>query len=138
MALIVAPTAGFDSLVSLADADAYHASMGATPWSAADTDAREAALRKATLYISGRRVKAVYLDPVHANVKAATSEAALRALDGSLYADQAPQAVVSESVGPVSVTYSDPRNGGRPRFPIIDDLLAGLTAGTLTLPVVRA
>lgn len=137
MALIVAPAEGYNSFVTLAEADAYHA--GATAWSGAAPEAREAALRKGTLYVRSRRVRVVHLDPVvHENVKAAACEAALRALDGTLYADQPAQAVVSESVGPLSVTYSDPRNGGRPRFPVIDDLLAGLTAGTLTLPVVRS
>lgn len=39
---------GADSYLSLADADAHHAAMGAAAWPAAPAAAREAALRRAT------------------------------------------------------------------------------------------
>lgn len=134
--LVVAPADGWDSLVSLADADAYCLRMGVDGWALADDAKREAALRRAAQYLVARRIKAQYLKPVHERVKAAACEAALRALDGSLFADVPAQAVTSESVGPISVSYAAPANGGRARFTVIDDLLLGLTevgAGTLSI-----
>lgn len=137
--LIVAPADGWDSLVSLADADAYHARMGNDAWALADESKREAALRRAAQYLSAKRIRAQYLDPVHERVKAAASEAAARALDGGLYADIPAQAVTSESVGPISVSYAAPANGGRARFTVIDDLLLGLTESAQGhIPLVRA
>lgn len=139
MTLIVAPAEGANALVSLADADAYLADMGVAQWALASASAREAALRRGSLYVISRRVRPACLSPtVHPNVANAACEAALRALDGTLYADLEAQPVRSESVGPLSTTYADPRNGGRPRFPVIDDLLQGLTEGALTLGVVRS
>jgi hypothetical protein len=56
MALIVAPAEGYDSLVSLADANAYCADMGHAGWTDAD-EAREAALRRATQYLLTRAAR---------------------------------------------------------------------------------
>lgn len=130
MALIVAPADGFDSLVSLADANAYCTAMGHAAWTGTD-EAKEAALRRATQYLlSHYAIKAEYLDPVHKNVAAACSEAALRALTGTLYTDVSASTVTSKTVGPISVTYAEnQRNGGQTRFVLIDDLLRGLTDG---------
>ena len=136
--LIVAPANGYDSLVSLADADAYHQRMGASAWAAGGEADREAALRRATQYVEARRVKFQYLQPVHERVKAAVCEAALRALDGSLYEDIDAQSVRSESVGPITISYGFPRNGGRKAFPVIDDLLKGLVESAGGLKVERA
>jgi len=137
MALIVAPDDGFDSLASVDFSDAYHANLGHPAWAGLQQPAKEAALRQATQYILGRRVLPEFIDPVHVNVKAATAEAALRASAGALYADIDPQAVVSETVGQISTTYAQPGNGGRMRFPVIDDLLRGLTDGAFTVKLVR-
>lgn len=138
MALVVAPAANWDSIVSLADADAYHARMGNAQWAAASDALREAALRRAAFFIRARRVYPQYLDPVHANVQAAACEAALRALDGTLYEDVEAQAVTQETVGPISVSYTDRGTWGRRRFPVIDDLLQGLALGSGQIPVMRA
>lgn len=135
--LNVIPSPGWDSLVSLAQANTYHQKMGNEAWAQAGEPAREAALRRATQYIVARQVKVQYLDPLHENVLAATCEAAARALDGSLYADIDPQAVTSERVGSIAVTYAD-RNGGKKKFPIVDDLLRGLTMGGGMIKVGRA
>ncbi len=129
MALIVAPSEGFDSLVSLAYANDYASKMGYGSWAGTDS-AKESALRRATQYLLARyRIKARYLDPVHKNVADACCESALRSLTGDLYTDVAASAVTSESVGPISVSYAAPVNGGQTRFAIIDDLLRGLLDG---------
>lgn len=136
MALTVAPADDFDSLVSLEDAGAYFAAMG-VDWTGADSQ-KEANLRRATQYLMTRyRVRDEYLNPVHQNVEAACCELAVRASAGDLYVDVEPSAVVSETVGPISTTYAH-RNGGQTRFAIVDDLLAGLTAGGASIPLIRA
>jgi hypothetical protein len=137
MALVVFPSEDWDSLVSVDFSDTYHANYGNAQWAALASDAKEAALRRATQYIMGRRVLAHYLNPLHWNVKAATVEAALRAADGSLYADVGAQAVVSETVGPISTTYAASTTGGRMTFPVIDDLLRGLTDGAWNVRLER-
>lgn len=102
MALTIAPAEGYDSYVSIADADAYAASMGRSAWPADEAD-KETALRRATQYV---RVtyspKAEYLDPVHKNIEAATVEAALRSISGELMADVKPAAVIEKTMGPMA------------------------------------
>lgn len=125
--LTVAPAEGFDSLVSLVDANAYHDAMG-NAWTGSD-DEKEKALRRATQYLLARyRIWSAYFDPVHKNVAAACCELALRAMAGDLYVDVDPSGVISETVGPIRTTYAL-RNGGQTRFTIVDDLLAGMTEG---------
>lgn len=124
MTLVIAPDDGFDSHVSVTDADAYVTKMGLSGWPATEAD-KEKLLRRATQYISLKyEPKAQYLDPVHANIKAATVEAAVRAAD--LWTDVDASAVVSETIGPLSTTYAQPRNGGQKTFPVIDNLMRGL------------
>ena len=132
MALIVAPAAGAESYISVADATAYHAARGNAAWAALPDDtAREQKLRIATdfmgqLYGSrwkGSRVSAAQtLDwprygvcsngfPVDSTivpvaVANACAELALRAIDGDLAPDLGAQ-VKQETVGPISVTYAD-------------------------------
>lgn len=127
--LTVAPDAGFDALVSIADADDYCARMGHGIWATKDADAKEVALRVATQYIQSRyTVRPEFLDPVHTNVQAACCEAALKSLSGALYADVSPQVVTGETVGPITVTYDATlRNGGQVRLALVEDLLRGLT-----------
>jgi hypothetical protein len=137
--LIVAPLEGYDSFVSLDQANAYHQSMGNAAWSGAD-EAKEAALRRATQYVrSHYRLRADALAPVHRNVAEATAELALRALTGELYADVDSALVVEETVGPITTKYAH-RAGGQKRFAIVDDLLAELIvgAGTGSIPIYRA
>lgn len=137
-----------DSYASRADADTYHAERGNAAWAAASTDARDAALRKATQYLDtryrwvGTRLTLAqalewprYFVPrigypsgwpqtpvVHACI-----ELALRALDTDLLADDEGRDVLSESVGPISVTYA-PKGGGV-RYPVVDRLVSRLTIG---------
>lgn len=128
MSLTVAPTDGYDSLVSLADAEAYMAKMGHA-WAGAD-ELKEQYLRRATQYLlTDYAIKPEYLDPVHSNVASACCEAALRASTGRLFEDVAAQHVTAVKVGPIEREMSAPANGGQRRFAVIDALLRGLTAG---------
>lgn len=138
MALIVAPTEGYDSLVSLADADAYWQRMGGAVWAAQSEPVREAALRRGTMYVLARNVKPQYLDPVHARVAAAVCEASVLAASGELYGVIDAKPVLREQVGELAVSYGQPTNGGRARFPVIDDLLRGLAAGSGRVELVRS
>lgn len=124
MTLVVAPSEGYDSYVSVADADQYVADMGLAGWPTVQAD-KENLLRRATQYISLKyEPKAQYLDPVHANIKAATVEAALRASD--LWVDTDDQAIIEDTMGPMTTKYTDPKNGGQKTFPVIDNLMRGL------------
>jgi len=136
--LIVFPAEDSDSLVSVEFADKYHSDLGNKAWGSLSEPDKESALRRGTQYILARRVKEQYLNPLHYNVKAATAEAALRASDGTLYADVEAQAVVSETVGPISTTYAASTTGGQMTFPVIDDLLRGLTESAFVVRLVRA
>lgn len=124
MTIIVAPDEGYTSFLSVAEADTYVADMGLTGWPTVQAE-KETLLRRATQYITlAYAPLARYLDPVHANIKAATVEAAVRAAD--LWTDVDASAVVSETIGPLSTTYAQPRNGGQKTFPVIDNLMRGL------------
>ena len=142
------PTA--ETYVSVADADAYHAAMGNAGWAGADA-VKEPALRRAAQYIDtfyrfrGNRLTDVAAPPVDAQalqwprdivstwpireLVAATCELALRALAGTLFADQSGGDVVSETVGPISVTYAETGLGGQTRYAVADALLGQFTAG---------
>lgn len=137
MALIVAPADGYDTLVSAADADAYWESMGGAWLDFLPAD-REAALRRGTQYVLARNIKPQYLDPVHTRVAAATCEAAMLHVSGELYGVIDAKPVLREQVGAIAVIYGMPSNGGRARFPVIDDLLRGLIVGGGVVELVRA
>jgi len=137
MALIVAPADGYDTLVSAADADAYWESMGGAWLDFLPAD-REAALRRGTQYVLARNIKPQYLDPVHTRVAAATCEAAMLHVSGELYGVIDAKPVLREQMGEIAVSYGMPSNGGRARFPVIDDLLRGLAMGTGMVGLVRA
>jgi len=160
--------ANADSYPSLAYALAYHAAKGNAAWASATDANRETALRRATTWLDGTyrahwtgyRVNgrlqalewprsdvvdigdyAVDYMTIPPEILRATCEAALRELatPGSLSPDVTDAAiVVSEKVGPISVTY---RGGGgtagqRPILTVIDDILSGLLSirrGTATL-----
>lgn len=124
MTLIIAPAQGYDSFVSVADADAYVLSMGLTGWPADDAE-KETLLRRATQYITVKYAPlAAFLDPVHANIEAAVVEAAVRAAD--LWADVDSSAVIEETIGPMTTKYAEPVNDGQKAFPVIDGLMRGL------------
>lgn len=123
MTFIVAPAEGYNSFVSIADADQYVADMGLTGWPSDQTE-KETLLRRATQYIALKYDPLPeYLVPVHRNIKAATVEAAVRAAE--LWTDVDPSAVVAETIGPLSTTYAEPKNGGQKTFPVIDNLMRG-------------
>lgn len=135
MPVAVYPAQGYDSFISLADANAYLASLGYAQWAAATEPAREAALRRGTQYVFSRRLVSEalwdttttpHMARVHPNVAAATAEAAVRHINGQLYADIDPTPVVEKTVGPLTLRYGQPTNGGVRKFPVIDDLLYGL------------
>lgn len=126
MTIIVAPDEGYTSFVSVAEADTYVADMGLTGWPTAQAE-KETLLRRATQYITVKYAPlAAFLDPVHANIEAATVEAAVRAAD--LWADVDSSAVIEETIGPMTTKYAEPVNGGQKSFPVIDGLMRGLGA----------
>ncbi len=137
-----------DSYASRADADAYHAARGNAAWAAASTDARDAALRLATQYLDTRYrwvgnrstlTQALewprYFVPKlgypsgwpQPRVVNACIELALRALSVDLLADDEGRDVLSEQVGPISVTYGP--TGGGVRYPVADLLVSPLVLG---------
>ena len=113
--------------------------MGNTGWTGADS-AREAALRRATQYLLARySIRPASLDPVHKDVAAACCEAALRALNGTLYQDVQAQAVIRETIDVITTEYSEPRNGGQTRIAIVDDLLRQhVVGGAGQISLIRA
>ncbi len=146
MALTVEDGAGLanaEAYVSVSDAGTYHTAMGNTGWTGTDA-VKEVALRRATQYIDSHyRFRGVALTSTQAlafprdlgltwpirSLSHATCELALRALSGTLHADQDDRAVVSEKIGPIEVGYAAPQFGGQTRYAVVDDLLAPLTAG---------
>lgn len=157
--------AAAESYVSVADATTYLTARGVadSAFKSKDTTAKEAALRKATTYIDSyytfKGTKATeaqalqwprydvwafgYLvsnSIVPQRVKDACCELALKAIAADIAPDIEPQKVVAESVGPLSVTYSDnQRNSGRKQFDLVDMLLEPmLSSGQGSVPVVRA
>lgn len=143
-----------DSYVALVYAAAYHTAMGNPAWSAADPAVQESALRRATQYLDTRyRFAGEQLTTAQAlawprdvapwpvkRVMDACCELALRALSGPLYSDQDASAVTRETVGPITVEYANPQDGGQVRFAVVDDMLRSLTAGggRMSLRIERA
>lgn len=156
MALIVAPTAGAESYISVADADTYHAARGNAAWAALPTEQKEQALRKACDYMesvygaswAGYRLVAdqplswprsmaprvgVYgtqywpSSPIPAQIGKANAELGLRASTGELAADQS-RATKREKVGPIEVEYSDYASQAV-RYVAVDALLGQFLAG---------
>lgn len=161
MALIVEDgtgLAGAEAYISVADADAYFTARGNTAWAALTTQQKEQALRKGADYLQnylwrGHRYTAAQAlswprcsvvvdgwaldaDVIPAAVRHANAELAVRAATGDLLVDAGAQ-VVSETVGPISVTYA---SGARQqtRFEVVERMLAGLIWGGGMVPVQRA
>lgn len=121
MTLIIAPADGYDSLISVADADAYVSDMGLSGWPE-DESEKERLLRRATQYIlAAYAPSSKYLDPVHKNIKASTVEAAVRAQ--VLWSDVPASAVVEKTIGPLTTKYAEPTNRGQIRIGVIDALM---------------
>lgn len=126
MTLTVAPEPGYDSFVSVADADAYVAAMGLLDWPNEELK-KEVALRRGTQYIQTKyKPDAKYLEPMHKNIQAATVEAALRSTKIDLLGDVDPTQIIKrEKVGPIDTEYAIDV-GTMPSFPLIDSLMEGL------------
>lgn len=158
MALTVTPgDPDADAYASVEAVDAYHTARGNAAWEGTEA-AKEAAIRRATAWIDGRyrqsfpgyrasgRLQAlewprsdvtdpdgygVAADAIPVEIVNATAEAALReiATPGSLSPDYvAAQAVKRETVGPLSVEYSDATGASsvRPTLSVVDGILGGL------------
>lgn len=165
MAIVVEDGTGLadaEAYISVADADAYFLARGNTVWAALAEPAKEAALRLGADYMEavyGHRWKGARIsmtqalswprdgvcvngfdvpdDVVPLAVARANAELAVRASAGSLLVDQGAQ-VVSETVGPISVTYA---TGARQytRYAYVDGLLGQYFCGGYgQVPVVRA
>lgn len=164
MALIVEDGTGkadAEAYITVADADTYFAARGNAAWAALTTDAKEQALRLGADYMEavygsrwkGDRVSMTQAlswprdgvvvngfevsdDIVPVPVARANAELAVRASAGTLLVDQGAQ-VVSETVGPISVTYAE---GARQytRYAYVDGLLGQYMTGSGQIPVVRA
>jgi hypothetical protein len=134
MALLVVPAVGAESYISVETADAFHASRGNTAWATIPALRKEELLRQATDYLEARyaglwvgspvvtgqglqwpRINYVpgvlLVDPllVPTGVAKATAQLALEAHTTPLIDEstESSQQVVSEKVGPISVTYSE-------------------------------
>lgn len=149
MSLIVEDGTGLsnaESYASVADADAYHLSMGNTAWTGAE-QLKEKALRRATQYLDawyrfrGERllltqslefprvgVTDLLPDWPMKNLVAATCELALRALSGTLISDTEGESIRREKVGPIETEYFR-NDGAQVRYTLVDKLLKDLVHG---------
>lgn len=158
--------ASANSYISRADADTYFLKLANTTWSALSAGVKEAALIKATAYMEqmyrlrwlGYRYTStqvlswpranvpindgpwnnfVAVDTVPQQVKDAQCELAVRASADDLAADLT-QGVLSETVGPLSVTY-DSASAQVTRYRAVDAMLAMYLGGTsMNAKLVRA
>lgn len=167
MSLVVEDGSGLataESYISVADADTRHSNLGNTAWTdvSVTTQAKEAALRKATNYMvqayrerwQGLRLGPVqsldwprmdvFVDlwPVASNIVPATianacADLALKALSADLAPDLT-QNVVSETVGQITVEY-DKGSPQYKRYRAIDLMLEPyFDTGSSNAPLVRA
>ena len=127
--LIVAPTEGFDSLVSLENAATYMSKFGHA-WPATEP-AQEVALRRATQYVlSNYDIDPQHLNPVAPKVKDACCEAAWRAAKGELFKDTDGRIMTEQTVDAITTKWAEGAQGGVKRIAVIDALLRGLTVGS--------
>ncbi|KAF1706286.1 DnaT-like ssDNA-binding protein [Pseudoxanthomonas sacheonensis] len=164
MAIVVEDGTGkadAEAYITVADADAYFAARGNAAWAALTTGQKEQALLLGADYMEavygsrwkGDRVSMTQAlswprdgvcvngfevpdDVVPVAVQRANAELAVRASAGTLLVDQGAQ-VVSETVGPISVTYA---TGARQytKYAYVDGLLGQYMTGSGQIPVVRA
>lgn len=129
MALIIYPADGWDSYVTLVEAQEYMDNYG-HQWPA-DPQQQEIALRKGTQYIVGSyEIKPEFLDPIHANIKAAVCEAAVRSVAGSLAGDSDGRIMTEQTVDVITTKWAEGAQGGRKSYPVIDNLMRGMTGGS--------
>lgn len=131
MALIVAPALAADSYCSVASADVYHAARGNSVWTLLTPTAKEQALVKSSDYLrtvyAGRWVAGVgdmTLNPVPPALAQACAVLALKSTAVELLPDLEAQ-VLSESVGPISVSYQ-PGARQQVKFQAVEALLKPL------------
>lgn len=155
--------AGANAYISVADADAHHATRGITLWATLSTAEKEQAIIRGADYIEGvygSRFKGLrvafdqamswprngvqldcYLYPsneVPNAIVKANAEIAFRAASGELQRDVDAQHVEAVKVGPIERRMSAPRNGGQKRYAAIDALMRGLIVGGLnSVAIVR-
>lgn len=165
MALTVEDGTGLaaaDAYVSLADANAYHLSMGNSAWAALSDANKEIYIRRATQYMDamyswrGERLRATQalenprfdedLDELRDDavwpprgLKEACAELALRASEGELVSDiEDDRPITREKVGPIETVYGTVTNAGQKSYPIVDRLLRGLIFSRRTISIVRS
>lgn len=170
MPLIVEDGTGLstaESYISVADASAYHSSIGNAAWAALASDTlREQLLRKATIYLKGeyhgrwtgvryttsqaldwpRSLSPIKDSPVGAyyatnlvpqDVKNACASLALRAATAPLVSDQT-RTKSSVTVGPISTTYQE-GSSTKVRYVEIDQMLSPyLRSGSGLVRMVRS
>jgi hypothetical protein len=150
-----------EAYISVVDADAHHAARGNTLWATLSEGEKEAALRRATDYLTatyrlrwkGCRVKSTQAldwprygicvdgfdlasDAVPAAVIKACAEMAFKAAQGEL-AEDLEQGVVREKIGPMETEYN-PNSPQYKRYRAIDLMLAPYLNGTCNVTLVRA
>lgn len=137
MALTIYPADGWDSLVTLAEAQAYMDNYG-HEWPT-DPQKQEIALRKGTQYISGSyEIKPEFLNPIHSNINAAVCEAAVRSTGGDLAADTDGRIKIERTVDVITDRWAEGSQGGQKSYPLIDNLMRGMTGGSrLMVKLVR-
>lgn len=164
MALVVETGAGAansESYISVANADARQTALGNAAWTGA-TAVKEAALRNATIYMTGAyrsrwagyRITAsqaldwprvgvlvdywsVASDIVPTEVANACADLAVKALTGELASDLE-RGIVREKVGPLETEY-DRYSPQAKRYPAIDRMLAPYLVGSSAMArLVRA
>lgn len=135
MTLTVAPAEGFDSFVSLEYAAGYMEKFG-LEWPS-EVPAQEVALRKATQYLQTMyQINASCIEPdVHANIKAACCEAAVRAVDGPLVSDTDGRIITEEKIDVITTKYAigDGGNSGQTSYPLIDALMKSCVSGNANM-----
>jgi hypothetical protein len=144
---------GADSYVDLAYCETYLANVGYTIWAPLLDDEKEAALRMAARYLdaksySGQRI--IYTQAmawprsyalfdqnfeipssvIPENLKRAQCEAAIRAAQGTLTADNAGGYVIEETVGGITKRYSDYSKSTTKAMTVVDDLLRPLLSSS--------
>ena len=152
-----------EAYISVADADTFFSNRGLTLWATMSTAEKEQALRRATDYLEftyRTRWKGTQLSTTQSlswprlnvpqvngvslyssatippEVIKANVELAFRAAGGELLGDVGIP-VLSETVGPISVTYD--RAAVRvKRYPVIDRLLSPLLVGMGNSPILRS
>lgn len=150
MALITTPGDSAESLCTVAEADAYHLARGTmTRWSPLDTERKEQLLRDAYAYLHGEFWGAwdsavpfgTLADGVTVakGAREACAVLALRALDGPLDPELAPQAI-EETIGPITTKYATAPNSGRRMMPDIARMVAPYLPPIVrgSVPLVRA